>query len=593
MLNSESLSNIIKHLKDKDVEIEIRFGTYNDNKYSNGVSYVEYARLLDYFTGQYTKLNIPIYYETYTIKIYDKYRIYNDKYTFKKDKIYDYYSLDYPIRLSIAYEVKVNGIGGRYKFTRIIHRTSFMMDTMRLDISRVVVGDDIYYEVELEIISGIEYINERLSSIYMIMLGTREIYTLKEVPEYIEMPSLKILSVDNIDNIIPGSMCRLPDGIRCLLYVYYNGIWLINNNSRNLVVRLIMKDLIGYVLDGFLVDNNLYLAMDCIRAPILGQYGYSSQPLNLTHRKRMDYVQTVTDNIKSNNFSVYSLKFRYYPTSSQLFSNARTFINEEEYTYFKSIGLIFVPDNSNVKLYWTHKPKVSKRDKDGEIYEYQWKGDLVKVKRAYDVTSEVEYNIILNQYMKGKLGNKDVLYGKTMEFFNYNIVKTWKMIIDKFKPRFVLNLTGIVLNISGLVIDNEILRKAYDMVMVGNDGIDKALNYSSIVAYIKYDRLRVIHKFSGNIGFGLDIDSYEVGGIKLKLNDDVLMVGDNKIKLVDMDSIVKMGYRVTSYGFDTDTLMLTNAESFIASLYHYGWIEEETNELYQDEDGLVYKLAKL
>lgn len=677
MLSIEDNNKIISYVGKQGYEVEFRFGHYNVNKYANGITRGEYYRLLEVFLANYFKLRLKVDKSTSTISISGNHRKYSDgtaEYYFTKDKVWVHELEEYPIKLAIYRETIIQPpTNFKVKFTRQRQRYSFLLKngTLRLDITNVKNKGKQKYEVELEILQPTtDYINVVLE-LYKIIKGTTILYNLKEYKATIDMiansggfNSIQPLTLAQLNLMLRNRdlvhvMCRYPEGKRYYLVFNYIGIWLVSTNllEANLIFRGTDKNYAGYILDGVLCTKKYngklwYLALDCIRAPLLGQYGQdgSNHVQELPYRSRLDYVETVVKRLKELEIiQLNTLTVRQFNTSDQLFSQFRLLTRSNLAYPLK--GVIFIPENVPYRLatslLWYSKPsivfkmvnhKLYLRDKlfedikrydltDNGLVEYIWDKNSRRLKLLehrddlLDSNTEEEWNILWNYYFNPKL-SLEVMRGNTWQLLDSYKTKVLITLLERAQGK-ILDLTGwtdkeylIELSKSKVevyepdttkhptytALDITVvtkLDKQYNTIIIGDitaNNLD-LLNLpwvssgEQILGFLLYNKIAVQHLFNPLLGNGLYLEDIILNGTKLRLEKDYLIIANDKIRLVELDDlIIKYNAKVEKYSLDINQL-LTNYESLMASLYHYGWLELNKGKLFNVNEEIYQEVT--
>jgi len=302
-----------------NLEIEVRFGNFNNDKLCNGISRVQYNYLLNFFLTNSKPINVTnlIYIYKNTRKIVE---IVNN--TEKspiwqvKKKFWSYISEDYPFKITASNEININPIKNyKYNYIRKINRKSFLLynSSMRLDLSIInsksvpdtttelnisdfskLTDTNITFEIELEILNlnYIKFLDSAISIIFKECNQSIETYTQSEkttIIEYINFvlggwsfsKSKNIIYKNSIDSnlftqvrnlkindlvwggligneITSYTITHKADGIRRILVFHPSGIWMTMYPNQISKISSDVPDIfIGTILDGEYIPSNI------------------------------------------------------------------------------------------------------------------------------------------------------------------------------------------------------------------------------------------------------------------------------------------------------------------------------------------------
>jgi hypothetical protein len=421
------LTNAI--VEPKILEIEVKFGKYIIGKYDKFTSEIHvnyFNRLLKYFNSNCMN-NSNIKYVNECSEL-ESYNIDNSnirkimfipcnttektKTTYQKKSLVkndDLILKNYNIRLSYNTEENINQNTvdmknfGKFKRSRVRH--SFIFDNASIDLTKVVQISDgkcapNKYEVEVELLNKDQNYNEEylkkiiddydniIKFIYEKLYDTNELYTIQQKTlltnkiskilnngDLVKARNIQYnknkndLSYENFFQTEKYFITYKADGIRKLLLINSNGIWLIFSNYEcNLVVKQntenkeFLKEYDGTILDGELIPINNYKLPDNINDDIkeyiriyIGFDCLSVKGKNITNEPYLSRLQdlnniikTIEDNTKNSLIYITRKRTEIIETPEQFFILVKNFLDRKDELPYKQDGLIFTKNNKYI-----------------------------------------------------------------------------------------------------------------------------------------------------------------------------------------------------------------------------------------------------
>lgn len=331
-LNTQIL-NIINIYQDKEIEIEVRFGKFTNGIFESGVTPNKFHRLNDILAGQALPNEIEIL-DISDSQGYRKSIISGNISKFiRKEKLADFPVPEYNILLSVSREVKIEGDMSESTSTveRRKHRWSYKLSNSSSRFDLTVVNQTIFtsgtssdrYEVELELtdLSNLQNFYNEITRAWKLINQSETLYTSEDmvnVNKFIgtflgsssmdDLPVIRDLTWDDLDtNSIAGNYANTyglsikPKGKRHLLVITLSDIWLISQDSYNLLYRTDnLTDRITKCI--FLVDT-LVDSFDIYRVVIIDTIIYKSikqlpiKKLNIRLDIATNVCETLNDEI--------------------------------------------------------------------------------------------------------------------------------------------------------------------------------------------------------------------------------------------------------------------------------------------------------
>ena len=410
----------------KILEIEVKFGKYKSNKFESEIHKMYFLRILNYFNSNCKNDSKNDYVnECSELESYNSDNsnirkiIYipcntteKTKTTYQKKSLIkndDNILKDYNIRLSYNIEENINesvvDMNKFSSFKRSRERHSFIFDNASVDLTSVSqISNGVFignkYEVEVELLNkeqnySDEYLKRIIDDydniikfIYEKLYDTNELYTIP-VKNLLTNKISKILNnVDLVkarniqynrnqndlsyENFFQNEKYFITykaDGIRKLLFISSNGIWLIFSNYEcNLIVKPnkenneFLKEYDGTILDGELIPTNNYKLPNNINNDIkeyiriyIGFDCLSVKNKNITNEpylSRLQFLNTIIkkiqDNIKNSFLYITRKRTEIIETPEQFFSLVKNFLDRKEELPYKEDGLIFTKNNKYI-----------------------------------------------------------------------------------------------------------------------------------------------------------------------------------------------------------------------------------------------------
>ena len=388
-----NLKNKITNTGGVDLELEARFGSYKDNKFISDVKRQTFNRIKAYFDQNSTKIDVRT-----TDYIMGKVRKSVDSegntVWITKERVWVEDDKNYGIRYSMAREISVEPIITHFKpvVIREKNRSSYLIfnNSVRIDITQVnqmFKGKDTFtFEVEIELIDrkSLDKFEKAVIIVSRLVLDTVLPYTKKERDDIINevnyilgsdkkgfidhYPLVQARNLKLGDMVYGGligngktgySVTHKADGIRKMLVFLKSGIWLISTSSISKISSQVIPRFNGTILDGELVPkdkrlegapNNYFwfLAFDTLA------WDYKSVQ-NKGHFDRLQYAQTISDNMKTDLIYVNTKSFTTFETPSEFFKVMRDMFNQQLVLPYKQDGFMFTPQNT---VYNPHSDKM-------------------------------------------------------------------------------------------------------------------------------------------------------------------------------------------------------------------------------------------
>jgi len=391
---SSYLKNKIINTTGDDLELEARFGFYKNNRFNSDVKRQVFNRVKAYFDEKSTETKVNT-----TDYIMGKVRksVYSDGKVIwiNKDRVWNEEDKNYGIRYSMSREIPVDAMTTYFQpeVIREKNRSSYFIfnDTVRIDltqVNQVSTGKDaLTFEVEVELVDRKALTNFEKTVIIVsrLILDTVLLYTMRERSDIINevnhilgsdkkgfldyYPLVQARNLKLRDMVYGGligngktgySVTHKVDGVRKMLVFAKSGIWLLSTTSVNKISNQVVPRFTGSILDGELVPkdkrldgapNNYFwfLAFDTLA------WDYDNSVQNKSHFDRLQYAQSIADNMKTDLIYVNTKSFTIFETPSQFFTIMRDMFRQQLVLPYKQDGFMFTPENT---LYNPHSDKM-------------------------------------------------------------------------------------------------------------------------------------------------------------------------------------------------------------------------------------------
>lgn len=439
-INSLIFNNNTKY----NYEVEIRFLDIDKHIYSNILQYFE--SLLKEHKSEKIISNIieEIKYDKNANFIKRQYRN-KEKYIIKKRLKWKYFE-NIPANINLSTELicdKVFNVDVKFK-KRDKKRISFINKYLIFDFTII---NDAEYSIEIEFKNYI-YINKLDILNYWIQKILNYIpvenFVKHKLISYKIPKKLKQPTPLKDKNIIKTNYAVTPkfDGIRSILYINNeNNVFLIKNNFRTIInTNLICKNISNIVIDGELIDDKIFYAIDIIF--------YEENDLkNYDIEERINLLKSIKFIYKNINKSIYYKVKKYYfydieKNCKKILKTKYSYILNKNKNKILIDGLIF---NSKTNSYnectvFKWKPIITFDFKIKKIIKsnnyVSWELYCYTYNKEYTLFPKNNYGITHISHKIDELYNDDSI----IEFYfdnNYNEFKPIKLRIDKIYPNFI------------------------------------------------------------------------------------------------------------------------------------------------------------
>ena len=385
----------------KAVEIEAKFGSYQNGSFTSSVSFIHYDRLYGYLSnspliGRIQREESTVYINNNVRKITIAPQGDNPETIIwqQKTRVSHFDLYEYDIRVSVNKELDISPIPNyESAYTRERTRTSFFHnnDSIRIDLTEVMphgrgISSNISYEVEVEFIgSDVEQLNDFFDSIqfiFKILRGTNLLYTntiknsmQADIADVLGLSGSKLdkkvlVEARNIKrrDIVWGGIVGnknteyvvtfKADGLRKMLIIHSSGIWLvypphefnlvIDVNNTDTKLETLCKNFSGTVLDGELVDlkpnsdvvtKYYYLGFDALS--FRGNRGVQSSPYD----QRRKIVTAISKSLQNETLALTIKETATLKTPDEFFTTVRVFLDKRKTLKYNEDGLMFIPSS--------------------------------------------------------------------------------------------------------------------------------------------------------------------------------------------------------------------------------------------------------
>lgn len=380
-----------------NLEIEIRLGHYENNRWVNGITQSDYTYLLTTFgkTLESSTTTTTDYSNGFIRKQVDE----GGKETWiEKKPLWKKYLKEYSIKISVSREKSISPVTHTtFKMKRKKVRYSFYLSnhTFRLDLTRVEIEEQQppQYEAELEIldIKAIDKLEDTMSLVLKAYYQTFEVYREHEKNTIIQYvndllggwknhaydPIRKRTIIDDhlltqvrnlkISDLVWGGLIGNPstsyvvshkvDGLRKMLVFHPSGIWLLNApSSVSKISSVSDPEINGTILDGEYIPPDRrrasapdtlvwFIGFDVLSSTKLrnaNQYG-DTYIQKLPLPSRLNYLQAIADRYKNPLLFITTKVYRELVTPDQAFEINRQMIADQDILPYYQDVLIFTP----------------------------------------------------------------------------------------------------------------------------------------------------------------------------------------------------------------------------------------------------------
>lgn len=388
--------------KNESLEVEIKFGMV-DGGFRNGVQKKTFYRLIEDLKDMevYPRIENTIdELETTSSKV----RIRKSTATstgkvswLKKERIFDYDSLDYSYRLSISKETRIpqpSSFRGSYSRNKKRRVYNFINDSFELDITEVDSGNrKITFEVEFELKDNTVDLNTTITKAFKIVNDSFDIYTNDEKRkvisyinqslessrggnDYFDIANLALPRNIKFKDLVYGGIVGHPDisynvtnksdGTRKQVLIHETGIWIFsitneyNKISHESLVNYFTDEtnlygMQGYILDGELIPKNKrlegasgakywFLIFDCLAVPSNTKVNSATRNIqDEPFLTRIENSQLIADVVKNPIIEISTKTFYGFDTPTEFFSRINVMFEDQSKLPYVQDGLIFTP----------------------------------------------------------------------------------------------------------------------------------------------------------------------------------------------------------------------------------------------------------
>jgi len=199
-----------------NIELEVRFGTFDANGFVSGVKYAYYDRLRTYLNSIATPIITTSSITTFNGGIRSINTMMDPTVWERKTRIKNYNDRDYNIRTSISTEETLDEAPKRLAkpYTRNRHRYTYLVDHMKIELTEVTKEFkemDVVYEIEIEYNPTSEQeqyqdalgqFNEEVKNVYLRVYGSSLLYTVSQKETLLESMKNILISDRKKENYI-------------------------------------------------------------------------------------------------------------------------------------------------------------------------------------------------------------------------------------------------------------------------------------------------------------------------------------------------------------------------------------------------------
>ena len=456
MFEVEKLKKLLNSTNSKDLAFEAQFRSLNlaSNKLESSINILEYNRLYKYLKAKYLeKEELSTVYNSNNIS-----KIVSDNKVIwqKKTPVSNLDDQNYDIRFDATIKEKLDNYEQKLEFNsiRIRNRVNFVIDDSTIvELTKIQSTDKnvcvSLYEAEVQLTNN--DLNQFLNNVeilYKQVKGTNLLYTrqvrdqlVKDIAPMFNARGVELRSKDlarlDIDAVVktrnikykdlvyggvvgnqgyeskvmtddgPCHYCVTikADGERQMLALHKTGVWLLYPPYEfNLVSTVNYRT--STVFDGELVNNNIYLAFDCL--------GSNNQSVKmLSYLRRMEYAEDLARTFNNtDNFSIKIKPYELITTVEDYFRIVPKFIELKSKQEYEDDGLLFIP---NEVIYNPESKRGKARDLTNTPYIVKWK-DPSKLSIDFRIkwTNNLNKTNKLELYVRSN--KKDVIFLGTERF---------------------------------------------------------------------------------------------------------------------------------------------------------------------------------
>jgi len=385
MLPGNIKNKIVEYRNGTDLELEVRYGYFFNNRFKPGVNRQTFNRVKDYFDKQTLAINEIS--TDYTMKDVRKSVFIQPEpkeVWITKTRLWKEDIEEYPLRYSMSREKLISPIDPRYfkpTYVRTKNRFSYFIfdNSIRIDMTLATSDGKISHEIEVELLdlNKVDKFELAVKIILRLVLNTYEFYTETEKADVIRKVNSILGSTERrfidhyplvqarnlkLRDMVEGGLIGNPetgytvthktDGQRRLLVFLDSGIWLVSPTDIMRVSRSVVNLLTGTILDGEMVPeaNRLegapknriwYLIFDTIAV------NKDSSIQNRSHLERMKYAQNnVINSFNLDVIKINTKTFRSFGTPNEFFEIMRDMYREQPLLAYKQDGFMFTPANT-------------------------------------------------------------------------------------------------------------------------------------------------------------------------------------------------------------------------------------------------------
>jgi SAM-dependent methyltransferase len=384
------------------LEVEAKFGVYNERGFNSGVPFVHYDRL---FTLLSQSASVQHSEQESHVAQMDGYRrvTTGDIVNYQlKTRVAEVDLPEYDIRVSVSTEEELPGPPPNFRPTVMRDRTRHMFtlpnNLARVDMTHVMMNDEDRvmrprYEVEIEFLGApdqLDKFSEDIQRVFKWLNGTYQVYTTmtkrtlnQDIARILggSMPGLidkgVLVEARNIKrrDLVFGGVVGNPktnylvtfkaDGLRKLLVFHTTGIWLvfppydfnlvISGAVNNEGLKKLLAALNGTVLDGELVKPAIaspvmysYYAFDCL------SFRGNNAIQNSSYADRRKKVDEVARVITGNTISIAAKETHELNTPDDFFRVIKSMLDRRGTLPYLDDGLIFTPGQTPYNNYSQH-----------------------------------------------------------------------------------------------------------------------------------------------------------------------------------------------------------------------------------------------
>jgi len=586
----------------KNIEIEIKFGKTEYNKFNNGTEYSTFNKVKEHFISlyQYDEEITNVSIDNNIRKITS---LQSNSSIFQQKTLLKRYDFDYDIKLTISQELEIDEKDIEIfepKFERKRNRVIiYIHELLELHLTKVInSNNNIQYEIELEYKgneNSLNIFNEKLLEIYKVYKDTKLAYSNSLKNNIIQ----KIRAITNstkpgidkdmlvetrnikkkdftIGGLVENKKTKYlvtykADGFRKLLFIDLTGIWIIYPHDQfNFVVKnnhttSFYEKFNGTILDGELVKNKnilyYYLGFDCISL----NGNIKIQEKSYFERTKIIYALS---NLLSNKILTIQIKksiqFKY---AYELYESTKEMLNNFNNIDYNIDGLIFIP--VDIK----YNPKSNYLPQNKRVLHLN--PDHCKWKFVQDLTIDFE---VSNKNGIVKLFAYDMNKRKLEEFRGSKSIPFTYNMLDIDHPYFINSFQKLIIEFEWNQLTNKLTprkiredKKTSNKLDVANQVWNDIHNPIS-EDFIQGKTLELVYKYHNNIKYLL----YD----KIAMNSTLLDIGSGRggdiNKWINQKFTKIVGVEPNKDHIDELTKRLTNLNNIPFQLHVVNTVGEDT-----------------